>query len=256
MALLRIENLTKAYGGLVAVDGANFTIHEGQIKALIGPNGAGKTTIFNLITGVDRPNSGKIFFKEQSVGGLKPHQIARLGISRTFQNIQLFGEMTVLENVMVGRHPRTRADFLASGFRLPLVRKEEKAICDDSLDLLKFIGLASRATSSAKDLSHAERRLLEIARALATEPEIVLLDEPAAGLSDRSTEELGELIYRIRDKGITVFLVEHNMGLVMEISDEVVVLDYGKKIAEGPPLLIQEDEQVIEAYLGKEIEHA
>jgi len=256
MALLRIEKLTKAYGGLVAVDSVDFKIYEGQIKALIGPNGAGKTTIFNLITGMEKPDDGEAFFNEQGITGLKPHQIARLGISRTFQNIQLFGEMTVLENVMVGRHPRTKGEFFASAFRLPPVGREEKAIAEDSFELAKFIGIVSKAQTLAKNLSHGERRLLEIARALATEPEIILLDEPAAGLNDRETGELGELIYRIRDKGITVFLVEHNMGLVMEISDEVVVLDHGKKIAEGPPLLIQEDEQVIEAYLGKEIEHA
>jgi len=256
MSLLRIEKLKKIFGGLVAVDEVNFAIYEGQIKALIGPNGAGKTTIFNLITGVDRPNSGNVFFKEHSLGGLKIHRIAQLGISRTFQNIQLFGEMTVLENVMVGRHSRTRGDMFASAFRLPPVGKEEKTIREDAYEIIRFLSLTSRTNELARNLSHGERRLLEIARALATEPEIILLDEPAAGLNDRGTEELGELIYKIRDKGITVFLVEHNMGLVMEISDEVVVIDHGKKIAEGPPLLIQEDEQVIEAYLGKEIEDA
>jgi len=256
MALLKIEKLTKAYGGLVAVDKANFAIYDGQIKALIGPNGAGKTTIFNLITGVDKADTGSIYLKERALSGLKPHQIATLGISRTFQNVQLFGDMTVLENIMVGRHPRTRGGFVASALRLPLVGREEAAIFEDAYRIIKFIGLKERANNLARNLSHGERRLLEIARALATEPELILLDEPAAGLNDQETEELAGLIYKIRDKGITVFLVEHNMGLVMEVSDEVVVLDHGKKIAEGPPLLIQEDEQVIEAYLGREIKHA
>jgi branched-chain amino acid transport system ATP-binding protein len=253
MALLKLEKLTKIYGGLVAVDGVNFTIYDGQIKALIGPNGAGKTTIFNLITGVDNADSGSIAFKDKSLKRLKPYQIASLGISRTFQNIQLFGDMTVLENVMVGRHPRTKGNLIASALRLPIVAREESAIFEDAVEMVKFTGLLERANTYAKNLSHGERRLLEIARALATEPELLLLDEPAAGLNDQGTEELMDLIYKIRDKGITVFLVEHNMGLVMEVSDEVVVLDHGRKIAEGPPLLIQEDEQVIEAYLGREI---
>lgn len=256
MALLEVTELTKIFGGLVAVDKVSFNVSSGQIKAIIGPNGAGKTTIFNLLSGLEVCTGGKIAFKGQAVSGLKSHHICSLGIGRTFQNTQLFGEMTVLENVMVGRHCRTRSELLAAAFKLPFTREEEKDILTRSYDVLKSIGLAGRAGQLAKNLSHGERRLLEIARALATEPELLLLDEPAAGLNSSETDLLGETIYKIRSKGITVLLVEHDMGLVMRISDEVLVLDYGRKIAEGPPLLIQEDEQVITAYLGEEIKHA
>lgn len=256
MALLEVKELTKVFGGLVAVDNVSFTVSDGQIKALIGPNGAGKTTIFNLLTGIEPPAKGGITFKGKPVGGLKSHRICALGIGRTFQNTQLFGEMTVLENVMVGRHPRTKSGLLVSALKLPFTRVEEESILQKSQEILKFVGLADKASQQAKNLPHGDRHLLEIARALATEPELLLLDEPAAGLNSSETERLGETIYRIRDKGITILLVEHDMGLVMKISDEVLVLDYGKKIAEGPPLLIQEDEQVITAYLGEEMHHA
>lgn len=256
MILLQVSKLEKIFGGLTAVDKVSFSVSSGQIKAIIGPNGAGKTTIFNLLSGIDRPSSGEIYFKNKPIDGLKPHIIAHLGIGRTFQNTQLFGEMTVIENVMVGRHTRTQAEIFSVGLRLPHALREEKAIFNSAMERLKFVGLEGRAFEEAKNLPHGERYLLEIARALATEPELLLLDEPAAGLNSQGVDSLIETIYKIRDQGITVLLVEHDMGLVMEVSDEVVVLDYGKKIAEGPPLLIQEDEQVITAYLGKEIEDA
>lgn len=256
MALLEITDLVKSFGGITAVDGVTFSVHSDQIKALIGPNGAGKTTIFNLLSGIDKPSLGQIHFKGDVITGLKPHVISGLGIGRTFQNTQLFGEMTALENVMVGRHPRTNCEIFSVGLRLPRALSEEKEIVRHAWERLKFVGLEYRALEEAKNLPQGDRQLLEIARALATEPELLLLDEPAAGISAYEMDKLIETIYRIRDLGITILLVEHDMGLVMEVSDEVVVLDYGKKIAEGPPLLIQEDEQVITAYLGREIEGA
>lgn len=256
MALLEIADLVKSFGGITAVGGVTFSVHSDQIKALIGPNGAGKTTIFNLLSGIDKPSSGQVCFKGEVITGLKPHVISGLGIGRTFQNTQLFGEMTALENVMVGRHPRTRCEIFSVGLRLPRALSEEKEIVRHAWERLKFVGLEHRALEEAKNLPQGDRQLLEIARALATEPELLLLDEPAAGISAYEMDKLIETIYKIRDLGITILLVEHDMGLVMEVSDEVVVLDYGKKIAEGPPLLIQEDEQVITAYLGREIDDA
>jgi branched-chain amino acid transport system ATP-binding protein len=256
MALLEMTNLVKFFGGIRAVDGVTFSVQTNQIKALIGPNGAGKTTIFNLLSGIDRPSAGSISFKGKMITGFKPHVISGLGIGRTFQNTQLFSEMTVLENVMVGRHPRTCCEIFSVGLRLPKALTEERQIVRDAFERLKFVGLEARAFEAARNLPQGDRQLLEIARALATEPELLLLDEPAAGIGAYEMDKLIETIYRIRDLGVTVLLVEHDMGLVMEVSDEVVVLDYGKKIAEGPPLLIQEDEQVITAYLGREIEGA
>jgi branched-chain amino acid transport system ATP-binding protein len=256
MALLEITDLVKFFGGIRAVDGVTFSVHSNQIKALIGPNGAGKTTIFNLLSGIDRPSSGLVSFKGKTITGFKPHVISGLGIGRTFQNTQLFDDMTVLENAMVGRHPRTRCEIFSVGLKLPRALAEERHIVRDAFERLKFVGLEARASEQAKNLPQGDRQLLEIARALATEPELLLLDEPAAGISAYEMDNLIEVIYRIRDLGVTVLLVEHDMGLVMQVSDEVVVLDYGKKIAEGPPLLIQEDEQVITAYLGREIEGA
>lgn len=252
--ILEVANLVKRFGGLVAVSDVNFSVPPAQIKAIIGPNGAGKTTIFNLITGVILPTAGEIVFNGRELNGLKPHQISALGISRTFQHVELYNNMSVLENVMVGRHPRTVAGMLSAAFRLPKATHEEKAIIAAAMKQLKFVGLAANAKESAANLPFGQQRLLEFARALATEPELLLLDEPAAGLNIKETEEVGELIQRIRDMGITVLLVEHDMSLVMNISDEVMVLNYGENIAEGTPREIQNNEDVIAAYLGVEEE--
>lgn len=254
--ILRVENLQKSFGGIRAIDSLNFGISQGQVKSVIGPNGAGKTTLFNLITGIYLPSEGILRFNGQVLNGLKPYRIARLGISRTFQNLQLFGNMTVLENVMVGRHSLTCAGLLSTGLRLSRMRREEKNIQEKALEELSFMGLETKAELEAVSLPLGEQKLLEIARALATSPRLLLLDEPAAGLNIRETEKLSQTILKIRDRGITIILVEHDMSLVMEISDEILVLNYGSKIAEGPPREIQQNREVIAAYLGEEAGHA
>ncbi|MDH4264440.1 MAG: ABC transporter ATP-binding protein [Deltaproteobacteria bacterium] len=251
--ILRAENLQKSFGGLRAIDSLNFAISQGQIKSVIGPNGAGKTTLFNLITGIFPPSNGILEFKGRSLNGLKPHFIAQLGISRTFQNLQLFANMTVLENAMVGRHTQTSAGLLSTGFRLSWMKKEEKEIEEQALAELSFMGLEEKAALEATSMPLGEQKLLEIARALATYPKLLLLDEPAAGLNIRETEKLCHTIRKIQQRGITIILVEHDMSLVMEISDEVLVLNYGKKVAEGTPRDIQRNPEVIAAYLGEEI---
>ena len=252
MTLLKVRDVTRRFGGLTAVDGVSFDVHEGAIKAVIGPNGAGKSTLFNVMTAFDRPDEGEILFDGDSVVGMRPHRIVRAGIARTFQNTQLFEEMTALENVMTGAHAITRTGFLSAAFRLPWTLREEADVAEESARLLRLVGLEEWSSAPAADLPHGLRRLLEIARALATRPRLLLLDEPAAGLNSAETAALAEALYRIRDRGITVVVVEHDMGLVMEVSDEIVVLDRGRKIAEGPPLLIQKDPVVIAAYLGEE----
>ena len=249
--MLRIAHLVKQFGGLRAVSDVSFDVAQGRIKAVIGPNGAGKTTIFNLITGVDAPTEGDIAFEGKRITGLKTHQIAALGLSRTFQNIQLFDHMSVLENVMVGRHTRTVSGMLSAAFRLPKTRAEEKAIREAAMERLVFVGLDAQAGELAANLAFGGQRTLEFARALATEPKLLLLDEPASGLNAHETIVLAELILKIREQGVTVLLVEHDMELVMDISDEVAVLNYGEKIADGKPEAVQNDERVVAAYLGE-----
>ena len=254
--LLRVEDLRKSFGGVRALGGLSFTVTSGIIKAIIGPNGAGKTTLFNLISGVFPPTNGSITLEGVSIEGRKPWEIARLGVSRTFQNVEVFGRMTVLENIMVGRHIQSRAGIISTGLRLLGMRREERQIRESAIQHLAFVGLENRASELAGNLPLGEQKLLEVARALATDPKILLLDEPAGGLNTRETEELAVLIHRILERGITVVLVEHDMNLVMDISDEIMVMNFGEKIAEGKPKQIKNDPLVIEAYLGEEVDYS
>lgn len=236
----------------MAVDDVSFDVFEGQIKAVIGPNGAGKTTLFNVMTAFDRPNAGHVIFDGADLIGQKPHRIVRSGMARTFQNTQLFEEMSALENVMTGAHAVTKTGFATAALRLPWTVREERDVTEEAGRLLRLLGIGEWSRTPAADMPHGLRRLLEIARALAARPRVLLLDEPAAGLNTAETSVLAEALYRIRDRGTTIVVVEHDMGLVMEVSDEIVVLDRGRKIAEGPPRLIQKDPAVVAAYLGEE----
>jgi branched-chain amino acid transport system ATP-binding protein len=251
--LLETRALCRYFGGVKAIEQLDLTVTEGLIQAVIGPNGAGKTTLFNVISGVFPPTSGEFYFRGTDLTGQPPHRIAAAGMTRTFQNLQLFSDMTVLENVMVGMHLRSKGGFFASALKLPWVLKEEKRIRAAAMDVLEFMGMADDADRVAGSLPFGRQRLLELARALAAEPELLMLDEPAAGLNIRETSDLSGLITRIRDeKQITILLVEHDMDLVMEISENVTVLDQGMKIAEGDPETIRNDDKVLKAYLGEE----
>ncbi len=250
--ILQLEGLEKLFGGVAALQGIDYEVPDGIIQGVIGPNGAGKTTLFNCISGILEPSKGRISFEGYRIEGLAPHKIARLGVSRTFQHVALFKKMTVLENVMLGRHPKTRRSFLAAGFRLPGMRSEEEHIRKKAFEYLEFVRLADLAGLDAGTLPLGKQKMLEIARALATEPRLILLDEPAGGLNMRETEELGDLIQEIKKLGITVLLVEHDMNLIMDISDRILVLDFGKVLASGNPAEIKENSAVVEAYLGLE----
>ncbi|HON23248.1 MAG TPA: ABC transporter ATP-binding protein [Syntrophales bacterium] len=258
--LLDVQALTMNFGGLRALDGVSLRVQPGEVVALIGPNGAGKTTFFNCITGIYRPSGGDIFVtppgrKRRRLNGLKTHQVTAQGLARTFQNIRLFPGMTVLENVMIGRHCRTRAGVLGAILRDPQTRREEREIVERSYAILEKIGLADQVNELAKNLPYGDQRRLEIARAMATEPFLLLLDEPAAGMNPRETDALEALIRRICDEeGIAVLLIEHDMRIVMSISNRIYVLDYGKKIASGTAAEIWENPVVIKAYLGEETE--
>jgi branched-chain amino acid transport system ATP-binding protein len=252
VSLLSVEGLSRSFGGLRAVDGVGFEAQAGRITAVIGPNGAGKTTLFNLIAGSLKPDAGSVAFDGADITGLRPHRVARLGLARTFQAIKLSAKMTALENVMIGRHVRSRAGFVSGMLAAPWTWKEERSIREEAMKAIELLGIAEYSDKPTGSLPFGIQRSVELARAIASEPKLLLLDEPASGLNLHETRVLAGLISMIRDRGITILVVEHDMSLVMDISDEIVVLSFGRKLAQGSPREIQRNKEVIDIYLGED----